>query len=637
MQIQDFIWNKWLGLNTRIKDLKDLGNFADDSLNFLTGPQNDHIELRMGTSLLGKTRVLGNGKITGMAIGISNSNLQTPYFSYARKIKYYSATDGDTHEVSTDLLPVGANGEDIAFSAYSNLAGAWMYWSSQHSSIYKINLANLGTYIDMAADFHGYMNINFSRMFQWNTFNPTQNVTDKNNLLQSYADKTTYQSYTNIAAEVVGSGNGVTKTFAHTLAQTPGADHQTAFAVSATDGTENFSDNGDGGLIGTLGGTGTINYITGALSVTFNTAPGVGVNNITTSYFYEAKTASIVDFSFANPRVAGTGKIYPEYGGGDLQNSFPFNGNLYNLHSVKAWSLNIPSDDTLANDSIYRQGVGIPYWRAGYPVDEGIIYLDNVRKNEPMIRMLTLQQYSTNTVPDPISNNLDLTKNGFDFPVAHSFGNYYMMSCQAMHNGTNDPSNDICYIYNKIAGKEMWDKLDVGATCFANYLGLLLYGDPISNNVWELFSGYDDDGAVINNFWQSGAIGGDVDGLWRANRFLIDGYINPSQNFDIMAAFDNGNFVTIGNISGQGTYVDNAQGVLIGSDTIGLQVVGSGSSVNAYHFRYEFVITNSPNLYEYVVVKFVANDVGALQINEFRLRDRRYKGRRTIPAYEQTP
>ena len=48
-------------------------------------------------------------------------------------------------------------------------------------------------------------------------------------------------------------------------------------SISITDGTETFTDDGVGNLVGSAGGTGTVDYITGAVSMTFNVAPALGV------------------------------------------------------------------------------------------------------------------------------------------------------------------------------------------------------------------------------------------------------------------------------------------------------------------------------------------------------------------------
>ena len=84
-----------------------------------------------------------------------------------------------------------------------------------------------------------------------------------------------------VSGESVGTGDGSTKTFAGTLAAIK--DHVKRGTLSFTDGTETFSDNEDGTLTGDAGGTGTIDYYTGAYSITFNTAPTNG-QGVTAAY-----------------------------------------------------------------------------------------------------------------------------------------------------------------------------------------------------------------------------------------------------------------------------------------------------------------------------------------------------------------
>ncbi|MEA3312532.1 MAG: head decoration protein [candidate division WOR-3 bacterium] len=85
---------------------------------------------------------------------------------------------------------------------------------------------------------------------------------------------------TDYANEPIGDGDDSKKTFFGTLAHpsiVPGA-------LSVTDGTETFSDNSEGGLVGSAGGWGVINYSTGSFTVTFAAAPTTGTDNITAGY-----------------------------------------------------------------------------------------------------------------------------------------------------------------------------------------------------------------------------------------------------------------------------------------------------------------------------------------------------------------
>lgn len=81
------------------------------------------------------------------------------------------------------------------------------------------------------------------------------------------------------AAEVIETGDGATKAFTGSLANAP-VEPGTA---TITDGVETFADDGCGRLSGDAGGSGTINYKTGAYSITFN-ANVVNLTNVTAGY-----------------------------------------------------------------------------------------------------------------------------------------------------------------------------------------------------------------------------------------------------------------------------------------------------------------------------------------------------------------
>jgi hypothetical protein len=92
-----------------------------------------------------------------------------------------------------------------------------------------------------------------------------------------------------VASEGVGTGDGSTVTFTHTAAHlsvVPGTVTITAGSVVATD-------DGNGNLTGTGIVTGTINYSTGVMSITYSTAP-VTALAITEAYSWANPTTGIV-------------------------------------------------------------------------------------------------------------------------------------------------------------------------------------------------------------------------------------------------------------------------------------------------------------------------------------------------------
>ncbi len=90
----------------------------------------------------------------------------------------------------------------------------------------------------------------------------------------------------------IGTGDGATFTFANTLNSPP----VIAGSITVTDNTEVFTDNEDGTLTGSAGGSGTINYTTGAISVTFFTAPSVSQTIAATYISYVAAKPNAVLF-----------------------------------------------------------------------------------------------------------------------------------------------------------------------------------------------------------------------------------------------------------------------------------------------------------------------------------------------------
>jgi len=72
--------------------------------------------------------------------------------------------------------------------------------------------------------------------------------------------------YVETADEVLGTGDGATKAFSGTLTNFPV--HPGSVVVG--DGTEAFRDDGYGRLVGDAAGTGTIDYETGDIAVSFN-------------------------------------------------------------------------------------------------------------------------------------------------------------------------------------------------------------------------------------------------------------------------------------------------------------------------------------------------------------------------------
>lgn len=569
-------------------------------------------------------------KVTGLGIGIRYDGVQIPWYSHDRKIKYYDAALDDMVEVGTDLLPAAASGEDVWFQPYQALAGSFMYLGSSNSGVYKIPAANPGSAVDQQVSNYrwGVFHIGQSRSFAGQRNGTVAGNKDSTGLYLSYIDKDQLSDFTEVTAEAYGTGDGVTTTFTHNLTDISAP--KTAMYPSVTDGNETFTDDRNGNMVGNLGGTGSVNYATGAVSVTFATAPAA-LAAITCSYYHETATSTgILDYTGSGN---GQGKVFrQDDGGGNLMAIYNINTVEYCLHLLKTWQLTTSLDDTSTTNLPYRN-IGIPYPRAAFQTPDGIILADLSRPTDPKLRRLqVLQGTNIQTIePISISDALDLTPYSFDKCVAFRWGDYEVFCVQEKINGAANDFNSVMLIHNVVSGA--WDKMNYYASCLAEYQGTLLGGDSISANVYTLFSGYDEDGDVIENYWTSGDLNLKSDNLKNCRRMVLDGLIQKDQRIKVSLSYDGGPFTDVYTIEGDGSYVDSGIDTFIGGPTIGSNTLGGGGSSTAHPFEVDFPINS--DRFVHVRVRFEALEVGYAQVNNFTFKDIRDKGRKNLPSRTQ--
>ncbi len=628
MLLEDFSITTFRGTNTAVKDIKALKpGISPDSLNWITGKEGDHIELRRGYARLGATDA-GTGKVTGLGVGIRYDGTEIVHYSHGRKVKYYDVATDDMIEVGSNLLPLAADGEDVWIRPYQNLAGAFKYIGSPNSGIYKIPEANPGSAVDQSVNDYrfGVFHVGQSRAFAGQRNGTTAGNRDKTGLYLSYIDRALLSSYTQVTGEAYGTGDGSTTTFLHTLTDITGV--RTAMYPSITDTVETFTDDRNGGMIGSLGGTGTINYATGAVSVTFATAPA-NSQAITCSYYWENSVSGggILTFTVGGN---GQGKVFrQDDGGGNIMAIFNLSTIEYCFHLLKTWQFTSSLDDTQSTNLPYRN-IGIPYPDAAYQTPEGILFADLSRPADPKFRRLQVLQGTNSTTiePRPISDALDLSGYGFDYCVAYRWGDYEIFCVQEKVNGTANAFNSVMWVHNVVS--DAWDRLNYFASKLAQYEGTLIAGDSVSNNVNTLFSGFDEDGDVIENYWTSSDLDLRYQGLKTCRRMVLSGLIQKDQSIQVSVSYDGGAFSDLYTIEGDGSYVDTGVNTNIGAPTLGSKTIGSGGSTTAHPFELDFPMNS--DRFVYVRVKFEALGIGYASVNEVTFKDIRDKGRKNLPT-----
>lgn len=643
--IREYKITEFKGLFTDVDDLREVPDgYSPDALNWITQINNGGIELRRGTALLGATRNAGAGKITGLGVGTRFDGYQIPFFSYGRKVKYYDADADDTAEVGTNLLPAAADGEDVSFSPYQNIAGAFMYLSSPNSSVYKIPVANPGSAVDQqSTTYRGFFKFGQSRGFLFNRHGATAGNKDQMGLYASKVDKVALSQYpAQVTGEAVGSSGSTN--YAHTLTSITGKRTAMFVQVQATvaAGTETFVDDKNGNLISNFGGTGTVNYATGTINVTFSdTTTGA----VTASYYYEdATSGGVVDFSIADPsnRAAGEGNYFPQFdGGGLLKSVYPLATVFYCFHEKKTWQVSIPVDDESGTDSIstnlpFREKMGVKSQYGAFGGEKGIYFINTADPNQPTFMRLELYAGATSAniaLPKDLSEGIiDFSPYAFDNAVVFEWGDYVVLACQRIRNGVADAYNSRMFVYNKKNGA--WDLCDNPASVLGEYNGTLLAGDPITDNVFTLFSGFDDDDNLIPNYWTDGNKDFGIEGTKRFSRMAIEGLIQQSQSYKVQLAFDDGDFIDAFTVSGDGDYVNLGKTIAVGSYTLGSKTAGGGDTVEAHPYQVEFRV-QTPR-FKYVRVRFEALSGGYVSVNSYAFKDIREKGGRLLPEHTVT-
>jgi len=594
-----------------------------NALNWLH--KGDKIELLRGFAIFGDENTTDTDKITGIISTTQPDGTQITFRTRGKKLEY--RTSGNWIEIGTNVLGNNANGKEISMGVYQSLAGKQLWVNSPYGPLLKIMIANPGSYADMydaTKNFYGYIKFLQNRMILWGR------LADKTGYYGSNIDE---QNFTTVSGEAVG-GSGATRS--GTLAFKAGGAKRTCFGVSITDGVETFTDSqGTGVLTGSAGGTGTINYMTGAYSVTFNASPGAPV---TASYQWEDSTnGGVADFTYTSPtRVAGEGFYLPQDDGGELMDVYSIGAAEYCLHKTKVWRVTLTVDDTKAQNEIYRERVGIPKRGGAVAGGDGIYYLDYSDEKDPQVRLLTFEYAGTEIIPISISKRfkfkdqnagVNLEDYRFDQVWLNKWGDYILVHCRHKDRTYNNRTL-IIDVVNRTLN---WS--DYYANCSTEADGTYVVGDPISSNCYTIFSGWDADGSIIYNYWDTNWDNLGYEGGKKERFVVIEGEIQINQTIELWMASDYGSLVKIGEVAGNGSYVDRGQAVHIGAPTLGSKELGGGEGSTAYHYKKQMRVSLSKFTDRKIEIKAIG--IGYASVSFIEDRDWRKKSRKISAKYRE--
>lgn len=373
-------------------------------------------------------------------------------------------------------------------------------------------------------------------------------------------------------------------------------------------GVETFTDNYDGTLTSDKGGTGTINYATGAFDITFNATVSSG--NVLCNYQWEdSNIGGLTDFTKSGTRVAGEGFQFPQDEGGDaiLNVVLGQDGAYYSAKSHSFYRLELSDDDLSATNLVYRKDIGIPNFRAVIPTSKGIAFMNTANPDKPELTILQRNQ-ADSIEPYSLFEHFKFANYNYDDCAMETHERFVVVTCKS----SGADNNDTMLLCN-IEGKTV-DIIGFPARTLAKSNGYLYGGSPFSANVYELFTGFDDDGFALDSYWTSKAelYEGRADNLKKYRRKWIKGLIAVDQVVEVYESYDEAGFELIGTIRGDGSYVDYTGGQSIGTHLIGEATIGGDATSVAYPYFLE--IKPTPPKFRNRTVKLVPTEIGYFDV-----------------------
>lgn len=595
---------------------------AQDSLNFLT--RLSWVETRGGYHPLGN-EVTGAGKCLGIFTAHDWAGNEIVFkATLDGKLMYYTAAIGSWTEVggagANILALAAAAGENVYMDEYLTPSGAQLWVSSPSSDLIKIMTANPGSWLSQyntSKNFKGRIRIIQNSLFLWHykasTLSPGTNAT----LQRSYIDSQNYitQSDNNSALVTTVTPTTITGTLTKNAVA-----NATAFGISIVDTdtpNETFTDDYLGNLIGSLGGTGVIDYSTGIFSITPKN-PTVSPSLAATYSLEDSTNGGIADFTKASTRLAGQGVAWLQQSGGDILSVNPYNGSYYVIHQRNAWVVTPSQDDSTATNIIYRNNLSLASERGSTATADGVYYVDTTISSKPYIGLLTYDPYSAQVLPIDLSSEiLDLSPFVFDMCDVYQWSDLIVFGCRTQDSNYN---NRMVAFNFKLSGtprnssrdtgaRRIFDTLDYLTNGMTTFAGQLVAGDPISNNAYKLFDGFDDDGSIPNYSWTGNQDDHGIPGLKKTKKLWAEGFIATNQSVDVYVQLDAKTAIKVGTISGQGAYVDTTEAVTLGSVQVGVYPIpGPNTQPIAYHYLIQITINSA--LYKYFTIQFNPTGIG---------------------------
>jgi hypothetical protein len=225
----------------------------------------------------------------------------------------------------------------------------------------------------------------------------------------------------------------------------------------------------------------------------------------------------------------------------------------------------------------------------------------------PQLNILKQNPVGDNFLVEPLFSHFKFSDYVYTDVVLETWDKYIIVSARYDSNENNRLL--LCDMKENTV-----DVAPYGGSAFAKNAGYLYMGDPNAMTSYEMFTGFDDMGLPVNNYWISKADKYDTDVLKKTKKYRYKGIISPDQVIEVSLALDNGSFTPIGAILGSGDYVDYTSSYAIGNSMIGSGTLGGDDTLPLYSFLMEIKVRSAK--FRQRKIKFEATGIGYVAIQE---------------------
>jgi len=204
--------------------------------------------------------------------------------------------------------------------------------------------------------------------------------------------------------------------------------------------------------------------------------------------------------------------------------------------------------------------------------------MDTANPDKPQLTILKRNITGDNLEPVVLASQFDFSPYVWDNCAIGTFGEFIVIAGKTY----NADYNDRLFLYN-VRTKTV-DILAYPVKTIAQNGGVLYIGDSITDNIYEILSGFDDDNMTIEGYWISNDEKFGTENLKKVRKLRVKGIIMPDQILEVYVEYDGEGFNLIGTIRGDGTYVDYGDTYAIGTTGVGLSVLGGEISPESGNF-----------------------------------------------------